>query len=127
MIYCQSQVLIIDYSLDMFRVSLCPSSGEKTTCYCMWSVFYVTREDADISRVAFMRIVCGLISWGYWCVCVCVAVSSWVCRSIVIRFVRLVRSSALGPAPRFMYQFVWGFLLAGALGGLLLLLKGGLE
>jgi len=26
------QMLIIDYSLDMFRASLCPSSGEKTTC-----------------------------------------------------------------------------------------------
>ena len=31
MIYCQFQMLIIDYSLDMFRASLCPSSGEKTT------------------------------------------------------------------------------------------------
>ena len=59
----------------MFRASLCPSSGEKTTCYCIWSVFAVTRKDADISRVVFMGIVCGLISWGYWCVCVCVAVS----------------------------------------------------
>jgi len=28
-----------DYSLDMFRASLCPLSGEKTTCYCIWSVF----------------------------------------------------------------------------------------
>jgi len=32
---------------------LCPSSGEKTTCYCIWSVFAVTREDGDISRVVF--------------------------------------------------------------------------
>ena len=39
MIYCQLQMLIIDHSLDMFRASLCPSSGEKTTCYCIWSVF----------------------------------------------------------------------------------------
>ena len=23
---------------------------EKDTCYCMWSVFAVTRKDADISR-----------------------------------------------------------------------------
>ena len=23
----------------MFRASLCPSSGEKTKCYCIWSVF----------------------------------------------------------------------------------------
>ena len=33
------QMLIIDYSLDMFRASLCPSSGEKTTCYCVWGIF----------------------------------------------------------------------------------------
>ena len=46
-------MLIIDNSLDMFRASLCPSSGEKTMCYCIWSVFAVTREDADISRVVF--------------------------------------------------------------------------
>ena len=44
-------MLIIDYSLDMFRASLCPSSGEKTTCYCVWGIFAVTREDMDISRV----------------------------------------------------------------------------
>ena len=29
-------MLIIDYCLDMFRASLCPSSGEKNTCYCIW-------------------------------------------------------------------------------------------
>jgi len=23
----------------MFRASLCPSSGEKTTCYCIWGIF----------------------------------------------------------------------------------------
>jgi len=83
MIYCQFQILIIDYSLDMFRASLCPSSGENTTCYCIWGIFAVTREDADNSRIVFWGIVCGLISWGYWCVCV--TVSSWVCRSIVSR------------------------------------------
>jgi len=36
MIYCQFQMLIIDYSLDMFRASL---SGEKTTCYCICGIF----------------------------------------------------------------------------------------
>jgi len=24
------------YFLNMFRVSLCPSSGEQDMCYCMW-------------------------------------------------------------------------------------------
>jgi len=23
----------------MFRASLCPSSGENTTCYCIWGIF----------------------------------------------------------------------------------------
>ena len=36
MIYCQFQMLIIDYCLDMFWASLCRSSGEKTTCHCIW-------------------------------------------------------------------------------------------
>ena len=43
------------------------------------------------------------------CVCLCVAVSSWVCRSIVSRFVRLVRSGVWGLVPRCMYQSGWGF------------------
>ena len=46
-------MLIIDNRLDMFRAPLCPSSGEKTTFYCIRSVFAVTREDVDISRVVF--------------------------------------------------------------------------
>jgi len=75
----------------MFRASLCPSSGEKITCYCVWSVFAVTRKDADISRVVFYGDSVWFDKLGLL-VCVCVAVSGWVCRSIVSRFVRLVRS-----------------------------------
>ena len=72
MIHCQFQMLIIDYSLDMFRASLCPSSGEKTMCYCIWGIFAATRKDADISHVVFFGVlVCGLISWDVLCVCVC--------------------------------------------------------
>jgi len=73
-------------------------------------------------------LVCGLISWGYWCVCV--AMSSWVCRSIVSRFVRLVSSGAWGVVPRCMYQSGWGFFTCRCTGcylsGLMLLLKDGL-
>ena len=57
--------------------------------------------------MSFIGIVCGLLSWGYWCVCV--AMSSWVCHSIVSRFVHLVRSGAWGLVPRCMYQSGWGF------------------
>jgi len=69
-----------------------PIFRRKTTCYCMWSVFAVTREDADISRVVFYGDSVWFDKLGLL-VCVCVAVSSWVCRSIVSRFVRLVRST----------------------------------
>jgi len=74
----------------MFRASLCPSSGGKTTCYCIWIVFAVTRKDADISRVVFYGDSVWFDKLGL-SVCVGVAVSGWVCRSIVSRFVRLVR------------------------------------
>ena len=38
---CLLSIVNVDYwhCLNMFRASLCPSSGEKTTCYCIWSVF----------------------------------------------------------------------------------------
>ena len=54
--------------------------------------------------------------------------SGWVCRSIVRRFVYLVRSGVWGLVPGCMYQSGWDvfFFRAGLLGGLLLLLKGGL-
>jgi len=34
-------IMDVDYwqCLNMFRASLCPYSGAKTTCYCIWSVF----------------------------------------------------------------------------------------
>jgi len=46
MIYCHFQMLIIDYCLDMFRTSLCPSSGEKTTCYSIWGFLLVVLDVA---------------------------------------------------------------------------------
>jgi len=29
-------MFIINFCLNMFRASLCPSSGEQRPCYCMW-------------------------------------------------------------------------------------------
>ena len=52
---------------------------EKDTCYCMWSVFSVTRKDVDISRVVFYGDSVWFDKLGLL-VCACVAVSSWVCR-----------------------------------------------
>ena len=57
----------------MFRASLCPSSGEKTTCYCIWNVFAVTRKDADINHVVFYGDSVWFDKLGLLvCVCVCV-------------------------------------------------------
>ena len=32
------QLFIINFCLNMFRASLCPSSGEQRRCYCIWCV-----------------------------------------------------------------------------------------
>ena len=31
-----NQMYIINFCLNMFRASLCPSSGEQRPCYCIW-------------------------------------------------------------------------------------------
>ena len=31
-----NHMFIINFCLDMFRASLCPSSGEQRPCYCIW-------------------------------------------------------------------------------------------
>jgi hypothetical protein len=33
---CNNYMFIIDFCLNMFRASLCPSSGEQRPCYCIW-------------------------------------------------------------------------------------------
>ena len=33
---CNNQMFIISFCLNMFRASLCPSSGEQRPCYCIW-------------------------------------------------------------------------------------------
>jgi len=34
-------MVIINFCLNMFRASLCPSSGEQRPCYCIWCVVLV--------------------------------------------------------------------------------------
>ena len=34
-------MFIINFCLNMFRASLCPSSGEQRPCYCIWCVVLV--------------------------------------------------------------------------------------
>jgi len=52
--YCQLQMLIIDYSLDMFRASLCPSSGERprVTAY---GVYLLVVLDVAVSGTVVLR------------------------------------------------------------------------
>ena len=38
---CKNQTFIINFRLNMFRASLCPSSGEQRPCYCIWCVVLV--------------------------------------------------------------------------------------
>jgi len=33
---CNNRMLIINFCLNMFRASLCPSSGDQDVCYCVW-------------------------------------------------------------------------------------------
>ena len=34
-------MFIINFCLNMFRASLCPSSGDQRPCYCIWCVVLV--------------------------------------------------------------------------------------
>jgi len=66
------QMFNIDYCLDMFRASLCTSSGEKDHVLLHMGLFAATREDVDISRVVFSGVVYGMMSWGFLGMCVAV-------------------------------------------------------
>jgi len=59
----------IDYCLDMFRASLCPSSREKDRVLLHMGLFAATREDVDIGHVVFSGVVCGMMSWGFFGIC----------------------------------------------------------
>jgi len=39
-VYCQLQMFIINYYLNMFRASLCPSSGEQIPCITAYGVCF---------------------------------------------------------------------------------------
>jgi hypothetical protein len=38
---CNNQMFIINFCLNVFQASLCPSSGEQRPCYCTWCVVLV--------------------------------------------------------------------------------------
>ena len=41
------QLFIINFCLNMFRASLCPSSGDQRPCYCIWFVVLVLLDVVD--------------------------------------------------------------------------------
>jgi hypothetical protein len=67
---------IINFCLNMFRASLCPSSGEQRPCYCIWCILVCNkREIVHISRNAFFcGVVCGKPCWKFMCMCECPAI-----------------------------------------------------
>jgi len=48
----------LNFCLNMFRASLCPSSGEKMPCYCIWCVVLVLLDVAGSG--------CGALSCRMW-------------------------------------------------------------
>ena len=55
---CNNQMLIINFCLNMFRASLCPSSGEQRPCYCIWCVVLVLLDVVGSG--------CGVLPCGMW-------------------------------------------------------------
>jgi len=50
---CNNQMFIINFCLNMFRASLCPSSGEQRPCVTVYGVMHWNkREKVDISRTS---------------------------------------------------------------------------
>ena len=55
---CNNYMFIINFCLNMFRASLCPSSGEKRPCYCIWCVVLVLLDVVGSG--------CGALSCRTW-------------------------------------------------------------
>ena len=51
-------MFIINFCLNMFRASLCTSSGEQRPCYCIWCVVLVLLDVVGSG--------CGALSWRKW-------------------------------------------------------------
>ena len=75
-------MFIINYCLNMFRASLCPSSGEQRPCYCIWCILVCNeRESVDISHDVFFVGQCVVHLVGASCVYANV-VCKWVSRDV---------------------------------------------
>jgi len=48
---CNNEMFIINFYLNMFRASLCPSSGEKRTRYCIWCIVLVQRPTTATNHI----------------------------------------------------------------------------
>ena len=55
---CNSLMFIISFCLNMFRASLCPSSGEQRPSYCIWCVVLVLLDVVGSG--------CGALSCRMW-------------------------------------------------------------
>jgi hypothetical protein len=51
-------MFIINFYLNMFRASLCPSSGERRTHYCIWCIVLVLQDVVGSGYGALSYIWC---------------------------------------------------------------------
>jgi len=49
------------YFLNMFRASLCPSSGEQDVCYCRWCAALVLAQHTTCSNTSFVLLKMGIM------------------------------------------------------------------
>jgi len=57
---CNNQMFIINFCFNMFRASLCPSSGQQRTRYCIWCTALVLLDVVGSS--------CGVLRCRMWAV-----------------------------------------------------------
>ena len=58
---CNNYMFIINFCPNMFRASLCPSSGEQRPCYCIWWVVLVL---LDVVGSGCGALLCRM--WALW-------------------------------------------------------------
>jgi len=57
-------MFIIKFCLNMFRASLCPSSGEQRPCYCIWCTALVLLDLLDVVGSGCGALRCRM--WALW-------------------------------------------------------------
>jgi hypothetical protein len=56
-------MFVINFCLNMFRASLCPSSGEQRPCYCIWCTALVLLDVVGSSCGALLASYNAEVMW----------------------------------------------------------------